>query len=351
MTTSLTPQPRSDGKSGGSDPATAPKAARLRVLVLYAFSRCDCRCGMCDIWRETESRALDPAAIAAELSEWRAGGLERVVLSGGESLLHPHPEALFSALAPVPITLLTSGISLARHAENIARSSVDEVILSLDGPDWLHNRIRGRADAFERLQAGVAALRVAAPDLRLSARSTVQAANLAHLRGTVAQARELGLAGISFLAVDAHSGAFNRPAEPAGGDGADLLPDEEGLAALARELSALEDAESAAFESGFIAESPEKLRRRLWAHFRAELGLAAHPPLTCNAPWVSAVVESDGRMRPCFFHEPVALWRPGAMPLLEAFAGPVAQGYRDRLRVADHPTCRRCVCNLNLADS
>jgi MoaA/NifB/PqqE/SkfB family radical SAM enzyme len=25
----------------------------------------------------------------------------------------------------------------------------------------------------------------------------------------------------------------------------------------------------------------------------------------CNAPWVSAVLETDGTVRPCFFHEPI----------------------------------------------
>lgn len=348
MTTAIAPRPRSDGNPGGTDKADKGAEARLRILVLYAFSRCDCRCGMCDIWRQTASLAIDPEVIAAELPAWLAAGLERVVLSGGESLLHPRPEALLAALDQVPVTLLTSGISLARHAASIARSTVDDVIVSLDGPDWLHNRIRGRSDAFDRLRMGVSAMRSMAPTLRLSARCTVQAANVAQLRATVAQARELGLDGISFLALDEHSDAFNRSAAPVD-VASTLLPDDAGLEALAAELTALAAESAAEFDSGYIAEKPEKLRRRLWGHFNAELGHAPHPPLTCNAPWVSAVVESDGRVRPCFFHEPVGTWLPGRVPLLDAYHGPEASTFRDRLRVAEHPLCRRCVCNLNLA--
>jgi len=348
MSTRLAPRPRSDGSAS---PLAAgggrPPAARLRILVLYAFSRCDCRCRMCDIWRETESRSLEPEAVAAELPAWREAGLERVVLSGGESLLHPHPERLLAALRDLPVTLLSSGISLAPNAALIAASSIDEVIVSLDGPKALHERIRGRADAFTRLAEGVAALRREAGGLRIGARCTVQAANLSHLRATVAQARDLGLDGISFLAVDAHSAAFNRGGS-AVVEAPGLLPDARGLEDLERELAAMEALDRQAFAEGFIVEGPEKLRRRLLEHFRAELGQGERPGIRCNAPWVSAVVEADGRLRPCFFHQAVAAWRPGEVPLLEAFHGAAATAFREGLQVPEDDLCRRCVCNLNL---
>ena len=56
--------------------------------------------------------------------------------------------------------------------------------------------------------------------------------------------------------------------------------------------------------SGFVLENPDKLRR-IVHHFRAHLGLAEPVAPRCNAPWVSAVIESDGTVRPCFFHEPI----------------------------------------------
>ena len=45
--------------------------------------------------------------------------------------------------------------------------------------------------------------------------------------------------------------------------------------------------------SGYIAESPEKLRR-IARHFRAHLGLERDESPRCNAPWTSAVIETDG---------------------------------------------------------
>ena len=53
-------------------------------------------------------------------------------------------------------------------------------------------------------------------------------------------------------------------------------------------------------KTGYIAENAEKLRR-IVSHFNAHLGLRPQFSV-CNAPWISAVVEADGEVRPCFFH-------------------------------------------------
>ena len=58
------------------------------------------------------------------------------------------------------------------------------------------------------------------------------------------------------------------------------------------------------FESGFVAESPDKLRR-LPRYYAALRGDEPFPAVSCNAPWVSVVVEANGSVRPCFFHESI----------------------------------------------
>ena len=100
-------------------------------------------------------------------------------------------------------------------------------------------------------------------------------------------------------------------------------------------------------ETGFIRESPEKLRR-IVHHFRAHLGQAEPVAPRCNAPWVSAVVETDGAVRPCFFHEPIGNLMDQSLG--EALNGPQAQAFRASLNVAENPVCRRCVCSLYLPD-
>ncbi len=54
----------------------------------------------------------------------------------------------------IRVTILSTGLLLERHAAAIA-AHVDDVIVSLDGPREVHNRIRVCPGAFEKLAAGV----------------------------------------------------------------------------------------------------------------------------------------------------------------------------------------------------
>jgi Fe-coproporphyrin III synthase len=100
-----------------------------------------------------------------------------------------------------------------------------------------------------------------------------------------------------------------------------------------------------AFARGFIAESPEKLRR-LPDYFAALNSDGPFPAVRCNAPWVSAVVEADGTVRPCFFHPP--LGNLHTQPLVDIVNGEQAIAFRRQLDVASNQVCRRCVCILYL---
>ncbi len=360
MTTTLTPRPRSSGnlddrggasegdRDDGGAAAVDHAITRLPILILYPFARCDCRCGMCDIWRGPGHALLDPTVVAASVEGWRDLGVRRVVLSGGEPLLHPR---LWDIAAPIAaagigITLLTAGLQLERHAADVARH-VDDVVVSLDGPPGVHDTIRGVPGAFRRLAAGVAAVRARAPRPAVTARCTVQQANFRHLRRIVDTALGIGVDAVSFLAVDATSDAFNRPGGwPTGRRDAVALTTAD-LPALRAELDALFAAHGPDFAGGFIVESPAKLDRCLFDHFAALAGHGDFPPATCNAPWVSAVVTADGAVQPCFFHPPVGRW--GGAPLSDVLNAAPALDFRRGLDVAANPVCRQCVCRLNLA--
>lgn len=333
-------------ETGAPLPARDP-VERLPILTLFPFARCNCRCVMCDIWKERSSASLSAVDLAALLPDVARLGTERVVLSGGEPLMHPDLFALVRPLreAGLGVTLLSSGLLLARFAAEIARW-VDDVVVSLDGPREVHDAIRRVPRAFERLAEGVAAVKAEGHGVTVSGRCTVQRANLRHLGATVAAAREVGLARISFLAADVTSEAFNRPGGWSDQERAAVLPAREDLPALAAEIDALEREEADAFATGFVAESPGKLRERLLAHFAALLGEGPYPESRCNAPWVSAVVEADGTVRPCFFHPPYGTLREASLPAL--LNGERALAFRRSLDVATDPTCLRCTCRLNL---
>jgi MoaA/NifB/PqqE/SkfB family radical SAM enzyme len=325
-------------------PRTDP-IARLPILILYPHSRCNCRCLMCDIWRQRGREEISAAEVERWLPEWRALGVERVVLSGGEPLLHSRLWDLCEPLrrAGIGITLLSTGLLLARDAERLA-SFCDDVVVSLDGPREVHDRIRNLPRAFDKLAEGVDAVRAVAPGVAVSGRCTVQRENFHALRATVEAAREIGLHRISFLAADVTSEAFNRPGGWDRERAAAVALATEDLPRLAAEIDAISEAD---FASGFIAESREKLRRRLHDYFAALAGCGAFPVVECNAPWVSSVVEADGTVRPCFFQPPLGNARE-AGSFAAVLNSPAAVAWRRGLDVARDEICRRCVCSLSL---
>ncbi len=321
---------------------------RLPILILYPHSRCNCRCLMCDIWRAKDRQELSAADIARWLGEWRLLGVQRVVLSGGEALLHSHLWELCGLLreAGIGITLLSTGLLLKRDAAALVRYC-DDVIVSLDGPEAIHDRIRNIPRAYAKLAEGVNAIKATEATVTVSGRCTVQRANFAFLRQTIRAAQALGLDRISFLAADAHSEAFNRPGGWEATRTAQVAFSAEDLPRLAAELDAMERELAPEFANGFIAESPDKLRRRLLRYFTACTGQADFPPNECNAPWVSSVIEADGTVRPCFFQPPLGnIHQAGSLDAV--LNSPQALAFRRDLDVRANPICRRCVCTLAL---
>jgi sulfatase maturation enzyme AslB (radical SAM superfamily) len=69
-----------------------------------------------------------------------------------------------------------------------------------------------------------------------------------------------------------------------------------------------------------------------------------HVAPRCNAPWVSAVIEANGDIRPCFFHPAIGNIHDG--PLTCILNAPTAVGFRKNLDVETNPICRQCVCSL-----
>jgi MoaA/NifB/PqqE/SkfB family radical SAM enzyme len=236
----------------------------------------------------------------------------------------------------IRVTILSSGLLLARHSAALA-ANADDVIVSLDGPAEVHDAIRGVPRAYSMLAEGIAAIRRHAPAFPIAARCTVQSRNAAHLCDTVDAARSLRLDSLSFLAADLASQAFHRPAPWSSERQSVVAPE---LAALEAEIERLAEYPAA---RGFVRESAEKLRR-IAAHFRAHYGLQAATAPRCNAPWVSAVIEHTGDVRPCFFHPAIGNTSQGT--LREILNSPRATAFRDSLDIATNPTCRRCVCSL-----
>jgi len=254
--------------------------------------------------------------------------------------MHAHWPEIAATLksAGLEVWLLTSGLALAKHAQRVARL-LDAVTVSLDGTNSAtYAAIRG-LDAFDKVCEGIRALadRGLAPSLRV----TLQRANYRQLPEFVDLARTAGVRQVSFLAVDvANPHAFGRLDDFS----SDLALRVEDLAVFEAIVRSMEVTHAESFASGFIAESPQKLGRIL-QYFSAVCGRAPFPPVRCNAPEFSAVIDASGRVQPCYFipgPPDACAWHD----FMGALDGDGMAARREEIRAGKRPECNTCVCSM-----
>jgi Fe-coproporphyrin III synthase len=313
--------------------------SRLPLVTLYVTERCNSRCVTCDHWRHGRLDA-NLASITRLLPSLELLGTRMVALSGGEPLLHPEWAQIAQLLKSrgLELWLLTSGLSLAKHARR-ASALFDAITVSLDGTNReTYAAIRG-LDAFDKVLEGIraAASHGVAPSIRV----TLQRSNYRQLPAFVDLARAVGARQVSFLAVDvANPHAFGRIDDFS----SDLALRCEDLPVFEALLSSMEVEHAENFASGFIAESPPKLRRIL-QYFSALCGRGVFPPVRCNAPEFSAVIGASGRVQPCFFIP----GPPNADAWGDFRAALESDGManlRAAIRAGHRPECGTCVCSM-----
>jgi len=325
---------------------TTGRIHRLPILALSVHSACNCRCVMCDIWKaNAEKREISVEVLDRHLDAIKKLRVQRVMLTGGEPLLHSNLWAFCERLQRegIRLTLVTTGLLIEPHAHRIAEL-VDDVVVSIDGPPETHDSIRRVRGGFDRIARGVAALRAESSPPTIVARSVLQKSNYGVVDDTIRAVEAIGVDRVSFLAADVTSTAFNRadPWPPARQQEIALAADDLPLyaAAINRVVASCRDQ----IASGFLQDGVDGLWR-IYHHYAAAAGAGEAPRIRCNAPWVSAVFEPTGGVRPCFFQPAY----PSSGGDLEAIINsPGAIQFRRGLDVRRDATCRQCVCTLSL---
>lgn len=316
----------------------------LPILALQVHTACNCRCVMCDIWTANATgRELTDDELESHLESIRRLRVQRVMLTGGEPLLHRNLWNLCARLQDMGcrVTLVTTGLLLERHVDDIA-SHVDQLVVSIDGPADVHDRIRRVSNGFSRIARGLDLLRNRAQRPETTARCVVQQMNFTRLAHTVQATREIGLDRVSFLPADVSSTAFNRPQRWDSNRRSEIAIARDQLPLLAASIAEVTTSCQRELRQGFIAGGIGGLWR-IHDYCRALVGEAPFPSVRCNAPWISAVLEPGGTVRPCFFHAP---YDHASTSLEATLNSEEAVWFRKHLDVRTDETCRRCVCTI-----
>lgn len=326
----------------------ADRLRALPIVVLYLTDGCNSRCLTCDIWRNPR-RNMSPELVEAIAADLKPLAVRWLVLSGGEAMQHPRWAEIARRFRAegVRVSLLTNGLLLRKQIDDVL-SSVDDVIVSLDGgTPATYEAIRG-VDALDLILDGIRLIRQGG--LPVTTRTTVQRANFREIPQIIEAAKSVDVNAISFLTVDVSNPfAFGSRAglmanfvplehqPPASALTLDDLPE------LAAVLDDVEFRFASDFATGRIAESPAKLRKML-GYFGAVLQQNEYPHVRCNAPHLSAIIEVDGTLRPCYFLP--AMGKVNGTSLHDAINTPAALDLRRAYRSGERSECQSCVCPL-----
>lgn len=317
----------------------------LPIVILMPHSACNCRCVMCDIWKDNKNlKQLTEKDIEGLVISLKKLGTQQALMSGGEALLNPNFFKFCELLNKqnIRISLLSTGLTLKKNAEQIVQH-VNDVIVSLDGDEETHNYIRNIPDAFQKLKEGIEVIKKIRPSFKITGRTVIHKINFRKWPAIIDAAKEMGLDGISFLPADVSSHAFNREILWSDQRQHEILLEKEELPEL---KNIIEKIIINYTQDKFIAENPEKLRK-IYNYYAAFYDMHPFPYKKCNAPWVSAVVEADGTVRPCFFHEPIGNIRDHSLE--EIINSEKGTRFRKELNMDTNSTCVKCVCYLNLS--
>jgi len=136
------------------------------VVTIIPTETCNLRCAMCNQWGEEgyylagarKAAHMDPDAMERLLRRELSPETSMLNVHGGEPLGYKHVERLLDVLAERQFDLLitTNGTMLAEHAERLARIDNMAMLISVDGDEESHDKIRGKG-MFRRTRDGLAA--------------------------------------------------------------------------------------------------------------------------------------------------------------------------------------------------
>ena len=207
--------------------------------------------------------------------------------------------------------MITNGTLLDRHADQIVAAGIDEIILSLDGPEEIHDEIRGKPGTFRKMVEGVEAIDALKVQLRqdrpiFNINSTIFDFNYRHMEEIIAVATSLNAKTLTFHhliflneeAYERHNRVFSTLFDTTSFDWAGFV--EKDLPNIDAEYLTKEIERISSGGYGvpvsFYPNLAEREIREYYSNFEFAPESYAN---RCLSPWMVAYIFPDGSVRPC----------------------------------------------------
>jgi MoaA/NifB/PqqE/SkfB family radical SAM enzyme len=185
---------------------------QLHTVIMHIIKNCNSPCKICDCW-QTKQKSWHSHEHLKPTILWLKDQMQNqnVMVSGGEPLLHPEIKEIAASIKKqkMKVLLNTNGLLLHRHSW-INSSTVDEVVISMDGFDsHSYKSLRG-VDAYDRVWENIKGLKARDLELKVSFRVIINAINISNLEQILDRASLEGIDRVGFSPLDITSTSFGR---------------------------------------------------------------------------------------------------------------------------------------------
>jgi radical SAM protein with 4Fe4S-binding SPASM domain len=290
--------------------------------------------------------------LVQEISDWKP----TITLFGGEPLMYKGLFDLIDAVksADLRCNMITNGVMLKHFARDVVNTGVDEIIWSLDGPQDIHDHIRGRDGTFNRAVEGIKeVVKLRALDGRkspvININSTLFESNYQRMDETIKVAEEVSAATITFhhlifLGAEQyaqHNEIFQQWYGVTCTDWAGFLWEQ--LPEINPEtlISHIRRIESRNFKTKvhFYPNLTDEEIRRYYTDFEFTSSSYRH---RCLSPWMVAYIMPSGEVRPCYLFN-YSLGNIKEMPFKLIWNDAQYRRFRQiTKKVGLYPACDRC---------
>jgi len=166
-------------------------------IVLGVNNVCNLHCKMCDVGTQNTETVFAQNLIGTHPLNMPLPLLESIIdqvakyypttrlgYAFTEPLVYPHlEESLFYAKKKgIKTSITTNALTLKHKAKRIIDGGLDELYISLDGPQDIHNEIRGHKKSFQKAVEGIEEVLNLNPSQKISIFCVITAWNIAYLK-------------------------------------------------------------------------------------------------------------------------------------------------------------------------
>lgn len=296
------------------------RSAYPEAVTLFLTSRCNLRCRMCGQWGDkgiTKQKAGHQEELSLEeyrrlideLSTFRPN----ITLFGGEPLLYKNCAELVRMLKDkkMHVCLITNGTLLEPYASRLVEYGLDELNISLDGPEKIHDEIRGTSGMFQKIRQGLNRITLEKEKQKkryplINLEFTITSYNLEAMPGMIKVAEELGADSLNYHHLifiekemyERHERDFFSLFAASSEDWQGFLL--EGVKDIdIRKLSRYIQEIMSHKYSFLAAIYPHLTEEELEIYYGQASQMPSGYPARCLSPWIVAYIFPGGEVRPC----------------------------------------------------